>query len=219
MNWVLIIITAIVGLLAIGVSLYLLVAYQHPEDKNQAWFPKIIVILGMSIAIWTVLLFPLDVANVQSCDLSIPWSSCDTTFPMNDLWYAAYIGNMVVTFVLVPFALFYYEADSEWCVWEWCSATTSRRAAAAFSSLPGQSGPVPTGMQGLWQAAVQWLSMGTRHTACPGAGHGGSIWWVPVQFRCSQWSVSCCFLFLPMCITLLTSICLACAPMQPPAAT
>lgn len=122
MNWVLIIVTVIVGLLAIGVSLYLLIAYQHPEDKNQAWFPKIIVLLGLSISIWTVLLFPLDVANVKSCDLDIPWSSCSFTFPMKSLWYAAYIGNIVITFVLVPFALFYYEADSDWGIGKrWCS--------------------------------------------------------------------------------------------------
>lgn len=122
MNWVLIIITVILGLVTVGVALYLLVAYQHPEDKNQAWFPKIVVLLGLCIAIWTVLLFPLDVANSQSCDLTVPWSSCSFTMPMEALWYAVYIGNIVVVFALVPFAMFFYEADSEWSLAKrWCS--------------------------------------------------------------------------------------------------
>ena len=34
-NWFLIIITVIVSVLAVGVALYLLIVYQHPEDRNQ----------------------------------------------------------------------------------------------------------------------------------------------------------------------------------------
>ena len=34
-NWFLIIITVVVSILAIGVALYLLTVYQHPEDRNQ----------------------------------------------------------------------------------------------------------------------------------------------------------------------------------------
>ena len=34
-NWFLIIITVIVSILAVGVALYLLIVYQHPEDRNQ----------------------------------------------------------------------------------------------------------------------------------------------------------------------------------------
>ena len=37
---------------------------------RQAWLPKLVVILGISLAIWTVLLFPLDVANRASCQVS-----------------------------------------------------------------------------------------------------------------------------------------------------
>lgn len=37
----------------------MLVDYSHPEDHNQAWFPKGVVILGLSLAIDTVLMFPL----------------------------------------------------------------------------------------------------------------------------------------------------------------
>lgn len=48
-------------LLIVGV--YLLVYYQHPDDHNDAYFPKAVVILGFVVAGATVLLLPLDVAN------------------------------------------------------------------------------------------------------------------------------------------------------------
>ena len=112
-NWFLYIVVAIVALLTIALSVYLIVIYQHPEDKNQAWFPKIVVLMGLCIAIWTVLLFPLDVANQQSCTLSDSLSQCSYTFPMQTMWEAVYIANMLLVFVLIPFSLFFYESDSE----------------------------------------------------------------------------------------------------------
>jgi LMBR1 domain-containing protein 1 len=48
-------------LLVVGV--YVLVYYQHPDDHNDAYFPKLVVILGFVVAGATVLLLPLDVAN------------------------------------------------------------------------------------------------------------------------------------------------------------
>jgi len=44
-------------------GLYLLVYYQHPDDHNDAYFPKFVVIFGFVLAGATVLLLPLDVAN------------------------------------------------------------------------------------------------------------------------------------------------------------
>lgn len=109
--------TVVVAILVLLVSLYLVVNYQHPEDRNQAWIPKIVVLLGFAVAFWTILLFPLDVANQQACALDVPLSSCETTLPMTQLWYAVYIAAMAITFVAVPFSIFYYEADSDWWVW------------------------------------------------------------------------------------------------------
>jgi LMBR1 domain-containing protein 1 len=45
------------------VAFYLLVNYQHPDDKNDAYFPKAVVIFGFILASMTVLMLPLDVAN------------------------------------------------------------------------------------------------------------------------------------------------------------
>lgn len=113
-NWFLIIVAGAIAVLTIFLSLYLIVIYQHPEDKNQAWFPKFVVLLGLCVSIWSILLFPLDVADAQSCELNIPLSSCTFTFPMQELWEALYITNIVLVFALIPFTMFYYEADSEW---------------------------------------------------------------------------------------------------------
>jgi LMBR1 domain-containing protein 1 len=44
-------------------AVYLLVYYQHPDDHNEAYFPKLVVVIGIMLAGATALLLPLDVAN------------------------------------------------------------------------------------------------------------------------------------------------------------
>lgn len=112
-NWFLIITVVVVTALVLFVSAYLIVYLQHPEDKNQAWIPKCVVWLGLSLATLSVLMFPLDVANRGACAEDIPLSSCDLTLPMRELWYSVYIANAVLVFIATPFAIFYYEAGSE----------------------------------------------------------------------------------------------------------
>ena len=34
-NWFLIVIAVVVSVLALGIAVYVLVSYQHPEDRNQ----------------------------------------------------------------------------------------------------------------------------------------------------------------------------------------
>lgn len=55
------IVVALLILLVIG--FYLLVNYQHPDDKNEAYLPKAVVVLGFMLSVMTVLMLPLDVAN------------------------------------------------------------------------------------------------------------------------------------------------------------
>ena len=45
------------------VSGYVLIHYQHPDDHNDAYFPKLVVTFGFLLAGATVLMLPLDVAN------------------------------------------------------------------------------------------------------------------------------------------------------------
>mmetsp|Transcript_15255 Transcript_15255/g.42237 ORF Transcript_15255/g.42237 Transcript_15255/m.42237 type:complete len:554 (-) Transcript_15255:106-1767(-) len=99
------------AILLIG-AVYLLVYYQHPDDHNDAYIPKFVVIFGFVLAGWTVLLFPLDVANNEGyagCD------GYDTAFcgglNMEALWEAIFWLIPIWIFVLIPFSTFYYEAD------------------------------------------------------------------------------------------------------------
>ena len=59
----LIIVTVVAFVLLLIVGLYFVVYYQHPDDKNEAYLPKFIVIFGFVLAGATVLMLPLDVAN------------------------------------------------------------------------------------------------------------------------------------------------------------
>ena len=59
----LIIVTVVAFVILLIIGLYLLVYYQHPDDHNTAYFPKLVVLLGFVLAGATVLLLPLDVAN------------------------------------------------------------------------------------------------------------------------------------------------------------
>uniref|UniRef100_A0A7S2YMM4 LMBR1-like membrane protein n=2 Tax=Entomoneis paludosa TaxID=265537 RepID=A0A7S2YMM4_9STRA len=93
-------------------AVYLLVYYQHPDDHNDAYIPKFVVIIGFCLAGWTVLLFPLDVANNEGyagCD------GYDTKFcgglNMEAMWTAIFWMIPIWIFVMIPFSTFYYEAD------------------------------------------------------------------------------------------------------------
>jgi len=43
-NWFLIIVAIVCSVLVTIINVYILVHFQHPEDRNQAWFPKIVVV-------------------------------------------------------------------------------------------------------------------------------------------------------------------------------
>ena len=59
----LIVATTVAFVLLFIVAVYLLVYYSHPDDHNEAYFPKMVVIIGIMLAGATCLLLPLDVAN------------------------------------------------------------------------------------------------------------------------------------------------------------
>ena len=59
----LIVVIVIAFVLLTIVGLYLVVKYQHPDDKNDAYIPKLVVWFGFVLSGATVLLLPLDVAN------------------------------------------------------------------------------------------------------------------------------------------------------------
>lgn len=112
-NLALVIIAAVVCVVVFLFNIYLLINYQHPDDLNQAYFPKLVVVLGLSVAEISILMLPADVANRQACKNSIYNGACNLTLPMKDLWLAVYIIDVVLVFFVIPFAMFYYEGDQE----------------------------------------------------------------------------------------------------------
>ncbi|KVH94843.1 LMBR1-like membrane protein [Cynara cardunculus var. scolymus] len=112
-NLALVIVAIVVCVLVFIFNLYLLVNYQHPDDKNQAYFPKFVVVLGLSVAAISILMLPADVANRQACQHAIYNGACNLTLPMKDLWLAIYIIDAILVFFVIPFAMFYYEGDQD----------------------------------------------------------------------------------------------------------
>ncbi|GAB4857341.1 hypothetical protein Ancab_015249 [Ancistrocladus abbreviatus] len=112
-NLALVIVAIIVCVLVFIFNVYLLVNYQHPDDVNQAYFPKFVVVLGLSVAVISILMLPADVANRQACRHAIYNGACKLTLPMKDLWLAIYIADAILVFFVIPFAMFYYEGDQD----------------------------------------------------------------------------------------------------------
>ncbi|EFJ04438.1 hypothetical protein SELMODRAFT_138681, partial [Selaginella moellendorffii] len=77
---------------------------------NQAYLPKIIVVIGLSIAQLSILMLPADVANRHSCEKNLYVGACKLTLPMKQLWWAVYI---IDTVLVILFAIFFYESDQE----------------------------------------------------------------------------------------------------------
>ncbi|KAH8505976.1 hypothetical protein H0E87_012986 [Populus deltoides] len=112
-NLALVIVAIVVCIIVLLFNVYLLVNYQHPDDKNQAYFPKFVVVFGLSVAAISILMLPADVANRQACRHAIYNGACNLTLPMKDLWIAVYIVDAVLVFFIIPFAMFYYEGDQD----------------------------------------------------------------------------------------------------------
>lgn len=112
-NWFIIFVAVVVTCLVIMTNIYVLIHYQHPEDRNQAWFPKVITIFGLSLAVCSVLMYPLDVANKRACSSALSPTACTYTLPMYQLWLAVFITNLILVWALIPFTVFFYEADSD----------------------------------------------------------------------------------------------------------
>eukprot|EP00002_Diphylleia_rotans_P018589 TRINITY_DN359_c0_g2_i2.p1 TRINITY_DN359_c0_g2~~TRINITY_DN359_c0_g2_i2.p1 ORF type:complete len:479 (-),score=124.77 TRINITY_DN359_c0_g2_i2:1308-2744(-) len=103
LNWFLIIIAICITVLVLVANVYFLVYFQHEEDKNTAWFPKIVVVIGMTFSVLSVLLLPFDVAN----------SRTEGGLDLPNLWQVIYMFMAGFIVAVVPFTVFYYEAMDE----------------------------------------------------------------------------------------------------------
>merc|ERR1712065_17190 len=96
---ILVIIAMMVGIVV--ACTYMLAHFHHPDDANTAYFPKVVVVLGLSFAGFSVLMLPLDVANRNS----------GSTLDMLLLVYIVYPCVLGLALLAIPFAIFYYEAE------------------------------------------------------------------------------------------------------------
>ncbi|KAF1777680.1 Lipocalin-1 receptor [Phytophthora cactorum] len=106
---------AVVIIIAVALlicNVYILVYFQHDDDKNTAYFPKALVIFGLFFAEATVLLLPLDVANNSTAiGCAEGWNTVCGNINMDLLWLMVFLSIVIFLVVLLPFAIFYYEAD------------------------------------------------------------------------------------------------------------
>ncbi|KAM3196107.1 hypothetical protein ACQJBY_071998 [Aegilops geniculata] len=58
-------------------------------------------------------MLPADVANRQACKRAVYSGACALTLPMKTLWLVVYIIDAVLVFLVIPFAMFYYEGDQD----------------------------------------------------------------------------------------------------------
>ncbi|KAF0697385.1 Aste57867_11937 [Aphanomyces stellatus] len=112
MNWFLVVVVVIMTLVFLAVNFYILVYFQHPDDKNTAYFPKALVILGFLLAEACVLLLPLDVANNSTAiGCAAGWNSACGNLDMETLWLIVFMSIAVFLVVLLPYSIYFYESD------------------------------------------------------------------------------------------------------------
>jgi LMBR1 domain-containing protein 1 len=121
MNPVLIVGMSVVMFLTLIASLYILVYFQHEEDRNTAWVPKVVVLIGLSLACWVVMALPLDIAN----------SKVGGGLRIDIVWQVLYTTIAIWCMVVIPFAIFYYESEDPeqkksamWAAVKWTLAST-----------------------------------------------------------------------------------------------
>ncbi len=93
----------IIAVLILGIALVTLIKFQHPDDKNQAWIPKFIIILSFLLVFGSSMIMPFDVATRQG----------NLSFDVDIIWLVCLCSVAGFLLLVIPFAFFYYEADSE----------------------------------------------------------------------------------------------------------
>lgn len=92
----------ILSVLLMGVVILVVVVFGHPDDRNEAYFPRAVVIFSFWIAFASILVMPYDVANSAGGGGGIR---------VDILWQIIYWCLAILVCVLIPFAYFFYESD------------------------------------------------------------------------------------------------------------
>lgn len=98
----LILVVVIMSLLLLFGMCLAIVIFGHEDDKNVAWFPKIVTVFGLWLAFASVLVLPYDVAAA---------TGASTQIRVDLVWQIVYIVLAVMICFIIPFAFFYYEND------------------------------------------------------------------------------------------------------------
>eukprot|EP01041_Mallomonas_annulata_P002734 gene2734-5382_t len=104
---------AILIFLLLVIDVYILVHFQHPDDKNESYVAKFIIVIGLLVSQLSVLLLPIDVANNNGsidCQSNADGNVCGG-IDMTLFWQVLLVIVIVMLIVIIPFATFFYEAD------------------------------------------------------------------------------------------------------------
>ena len=94
-------------------SFYVLVYYQHPDDKWTNYFPKVVVVLGISLALICILMLPFDVANQGGGIGCSTWNAGSRAcggLNLTLIWQILFLLLGLWYFILIPFTMFFYES-------------------------------------------------------------------------------------------------------------
>lgn len=102
MDIFLLISTIVMAFVILVVLAMLIVQFGSEDDKNMAYFPKLVTLSGLFLACASVLVLPLDVANAKDAGGGLQ---------IDILWQIIFMLTALYVVLLVPFAFFFYESD------------------------------------------------------------------------------------------------------------
>jgi LMBR1 domain-containing protein 1 len=109
----LIVSATIIPFLLIFFNVIVMAKYIDPEAAAGHFIAKLVILIGMLIAECTVLLLPMDVANQSGAVGCGAWNNNCGGLDMVMTWQVAYCVIVAMVVVIMPFFIFYYEADDE----------------------------------------------------------------------------------------------------------
>ncbi|EJK48296.1 hypothetical protein THAOC_32924, partial [Thalassiosira oceanica] len=139
-------VTVVAFVLLTVVGVYLIVKYQHPDDKNDAYLPKLVVLFGFVLSGATVLMLPLNVANNEGyagCD-GFDTAICGG-INMTLFWTVIYWLIPAWVFLLIPFSIFFYEADDGMLIYSWGEISDELRSKITSIRVGPQVEDIPDG--------------------------------------------------------------------------
>ncbi|CAM9149336.1 unnamed protein product [Pylaiella littoralis] len=105
-------------LILLAVNTYIIVIWQHPDDKNEAYFPKAVVLAALTLAELSIILLPIDAANGSGnvqCNESWGTLFCGS-LNMRAAWYAVFLLIFILALFVVPYTIFFYEEDDSFAL-------------------------------------------------------------------------------------------------------